>query len=86
MTNPIVTFNTRKYEMAHGKKPKGYGLWCFDVNGCGMHLSSQNSLSMQMQATGTLTDAKRKVKREIAGMAKANYGVVAKYVNVDILS
>ena len=28
-----ATFDTSKYEHAHGKKPRGYGLWCFSCRG-----------------------------------------------------
>ena len=26
-----MTINTRQYELAHGKRPKGWGWWSFDV-------------------------------------------------------
>ena len=84
MKNPTVRFSTRKYEAVHGRKPRGYGLYVFDVKGCGYSYSEQYGVGMQMRATGTLTEAKREVKREIAGMAKANYGVIARNVYVDL--
>lgn len=27
------TFDTSEYERSHGKKPRGYGLWCFSCRG-----------------------------------------------------
>ena len=85
MTNPVVSFSSRDYERSHGRAPRGRGLWVFDVEGCGLHVSSQNGLGMRMHASGTLTEAKAEVRREIKGWAKAGYGVVASQVYVDVL-
>ena len=43
-------FNTMPYQRVHGKAPKGCGLWIFDIEGT------------IFEASGTLTEAKRKVK------------------------
>ena len=85
MTNPVVSFSSRDYERSHGRAPRGRGLWVFDVKGCGMHLSSQYSLGVRMHVSGTLTEAKARVRREIKGWAKAGYGVVPRHVDVDVL-
>lgn len=28
-----VRVSTRNYEWAHGRKPRGYGFWCFTIDG-----------------------------------------------------
>lgn len=54
--------NTRRYVAAHGVEPKGFGAWWFEItfsNGRGAYSSEQ------VQATGTLTDAKRSATRQL---------------------
>ena len=31
MTTPRVEFSTREYEFSHGRRPRGYGYWAFEI-------------------------------------------------------
>ena len=31
MKNTKIEFNTRSYVMSHGREPRGYGSWAFDL-------------------------------------------------------
>lgn len=53
-----MTINTTQYQFAHGKKPRGYGLWIFDLRVGGE--------TRQFSATGNYGDAVRKVKAQVA--------------------
>lgn len=33
MTNQTVLFDTRDFELAHGKRPRGFGSWAFSFDG-----------------------------------------------------
>lgn len=33
MKNTKIEFNTRSYLLSHGRQPKGYGSWAFDLGG-----------------------------------------------------
>lgn len=33
MKNTKIEFNTRSYLLSHGRRPKGYGSWAFDLGG-----------------------------------------------------
>ena len=46
----MTKFSTTEYEAAHGRKPKGRGLWIFRDQATGKYLWSGN---------GTLTQAKK---------------------------
>lgn len=48
-----ITFTTREYEASHGKKPRGRGVWWFDIDG------------NEFQAYGTLTEAKKQCVKHI---------------------
>lgn len=49
-----IVFNTRRYELAHGRKPKGFGCWAFIVPA-----HSRDEIIWISQAT--LTDCKRRL-------------------------
>jgi hypothetical protein len=36
MKNTKIEFNTRSYVMSHGREPRGYGSWAFDLGGRGV--------------------------------------------------
>lgn len=54
-------FNTMPYQRVHGKTPKGRGLWMFDVE------------DTVLEASGTLTEAKRKVKEMVLAAMPRSY-------------
>jgi hypothetical protein len=45
-----VTVETNEFVRAHGKEPKGFGLWAFEIAGVQHHF------------TGTFSEAKRKAR------------------------
>ena len=46
--------NTTEYQFAHGKKPKGYGFWFFEV-------VLNTGEVFERQSSGTLKDAREQV-------------------------
>ena len=48
-----INFTTREYEASHGKKPRGRGVWWFDIDG------------YEFEAYGTLTEAKNQCVKHI---------------------
>ena len=53
----IINFTTREYEAIHGRKPRGRGLWWFEIQ------------DEEFQAYGTLTEAKKTCREHIKKMA-----------------
>lgn len=47
-----ATYDTSKYERSHGKKPRGYGLWCFSFRAARV-----------VAFTATYSEAKKLVKQ-----------------------
>ena len=64
-----INFMTREYEASHGKKPRGKGLWWFEIQ------------DEEFQAYGTLTEAKKACREHIKQMAPKQYTDTV-YVNV----
>jgi len=57
--------NTLKYEASHGKKPRGYGLWFFEI------LATDNRgayLTETIDQYGTLTEAKSLAVKSLKSM------------------
>lgn len=54
--SPMIEINTRNYERVHGCKPKGYGLWYFQLPG-GVYLAYPGSYRCAHRAA--VTDARR---------------------------
>jgi hypothetical protein len=52
----MIEINTRNYERVHGCKPKGYGLWYFQLPG-GVYLAYPGSYRAAHRAA--VTDARR---------------------------
>ena len=48
-----IEFTTRDYEASHGRKPRGRGLWLFDIDG------------NEFLVYGTLTEAKKQCRQHI---------------------
>jgi len=70
--------NTLKYEFAHGKKPRGNGLWMFEIlatDGQGAYLTEQ------VQRHGTLGEAKSLAIKSL----KTQCGRVKSIVEVTVL-
>ncbi len=67
--------NTLKYEASHGKKPRGYGLWFFEI------LATDDRgayLTETIDRYGTLTEAKRlaiKSLKSTVGRVKTICGI-----------
>lgn len=54
-----VVFNTRKFETAHGKSPRGYGSWAF----CPAQFYGRSDESAHIQwFTGNYSDAKKSAR------------------------
>ena len=70
--------NTLKYESAHGKKPRGSGLWAFEI------LATDNRgayLTETIERHGSLTEAKRLAVKRLKGMV----GRVKAIVEITVL-
>lgn len=65
-----IEFSNREYIFEHGHAPKGFGHWYFTFEGMGRWES------------GTLTEAKKKVREYIKQVAPADY-VGTVYVNIE---
>jgi len=64
-----IEFSTREYERSHMRMPKGTGAWLFRCEG------------HELEAWGTLTEAKKKVREQIKEIAPKDYkGVVTCYI------
>lgn len=48
-----IEFTTRDYEASHGRRPRGKGIWWFDIEG------------FEFQSFGTLTEAKKECRKKI---------------------
>lgn len=57
-----IEFITSKYEFAHGRKPKGYGLWFFEIT-CWQG-SWSHTQTVEVSATGTLSVAKKEAMQK----------------------
>jgi hypothetical protein len=57
-------FNTRKFEGSYGRKPRGWGVWAFEVEG--FELFTPHSM--------IYTEAKKWVKNEVTKMAGESTG------------
>ena len=70
--------NTLKYEAAHGKKPRGYGLWFFEI------LATDDRgayLTETIDRYGTLSEAKRRAVSSLKSMV----GRVKTIVEITVL-
>lgn len=54
--------NTERFEMSHGTKPRGFGLWFFDVV---VDVRGTRTIIREVSATGNFTEA-RKIAVNIA--------------------
>ena len=70
--------NTEQFQFAHGHKPRGYGLWSFDL-----HFTDGNGRysSETVAATGTLAEARQLARKQV----KATVGGARQLVEVDVL-
>jgi 1,4-alpha-glucan branching enzyme len=50
--------HTGRFEASHGKKPRGKGIWTFELSG------SFRGIPTEFQATGTYTEARKEVAKE----------------------
>ena len=70
--------NTDAFEASHGSKPKGSGLWWFEIfatDGQGSYLTEEHS------GSGTLNEAKVQAVRSL----KSSCGRVTKIVEIIVL-
>jgi len=65
-----IEFTDREYRFEHGHAPKGRGWWFFKFEG------------HEFEATGTLTEAKKKCREHIREIAPKDY-VGTVYVNIE---
>ena len=64
-----IEFSNRKYEQSHMKAPKGTGLWIFECEG------------HELEAWGTLIEAKKQVREQIKALAPKDFsGTVVAYI------
>lgn len=56
-------FNTRDFRFSHGKEPRGFGSWAFEIEG---H-------ELVWAPTSTFTDAKKWARAEAKKMAPAGF-------------
>ncbi len=70
--------NTEQFQFAHGHKPRGWGLWYFDL-----HFTDGNGRysSQTVSATGTLAEARQRAWKDV----KATVGGARQLVEVDVL-
>ncbi len=70
--------NTEQFQFAHGHKPRGWGLWYFDL-----HFTDGNGRysSQTASATGTLAEARQRAWKGV----KATVGGARQLVEVDVL-
>ena len=77
MANKIqVEFNTREYEMSHGKVPRGRGGWAFSES-----RNPQPEQILWSSSNSTLAEAKKEVKARLAAMTP----LVSEFVQLYIL-
>lgn len=64
-----IEFSNRKYERSHMRAPKGTGSWIFECEG------------YELEAWGTLTEAKKQARERIKALAPQDYkGTVVAYI------
>ena len=64
-----IEFSNSKYERSHMTAPKGTGMWIFECEG------------YELEAWGTLTEAKKQVRNQIKALAPQDYkGTVVAYI------
>jgi hypothetical protein len=70
--------NTEQFEYVNGHKPRGWGLWYFDL-----HFTDGNGRfsSETVAATGTLAEARQVAWKQV----KATVGGARQLVEVDVL-
>ena len=70
--------NTEQFQFAHGHKPRGFGLWHFDL-----HFTDGNGRfsSQVASATGTLAEARQAAWKQV----RATVGGARQLVEVDVL-
>lgn len=61
-----IRFDSRRYEISHFAKPRGYGYWIFQID------DPIASGKIDFSATGTLRAAKEEVSKYIRQMFEAN--------------
>lgn len=59
-----IELETREYQFAHGKKPRGTGLWAFKI--LNTYPSATFKLDGLFWFNGTLSEAKLDLKKKIA--------------------
>ena len=68
-----IEFNTRYYEMNHGRAPRGVGQWAFGE-------TKDTPIEQVLWAHGSLTEAKREIKNRLAAMTPPPSGFIMLYV------
>ncbi len=57
-----MTTDTTKYEFSHGRKPKGYGRWAFEVTG----IDGQGAYTTEKYfISGKMSDARKEAARRL---------------------
>jgi hypothetical protein len=59
----MFTFNTSGYKSMHGRAPKGYGLWWFEINGA------------RTTQQGTYGVAKKRIVQRLKGQGIKNASI-----------
>ena len=84
-----VTIETSNYEAAHGKTPRGWGMWGFDhsfeIEGRGWTTLSNADSDGFVWVTGTYTEAKKEVVKMVRQEAKEIGGKLVS-IFVEVLS
>lgn len=62
-----VKFDSQDFELAHGKKPKGFGLWFFEAT-MDDHCGSFSGLG-KFEVSGTFSEAKKAAKEHFCSEA-----------------
>jgi len=73
-----MKINTTEYEFSHGKKPRGYGLWVFEVTGTDGNGAYTNEI---YSISGKMGDA----RKEAASRLLHDCGAVKEITEVKIL-
>ena len=69
---------TTQFEASHGRKPRGFGNWFFEVVGTD---GNGSFLTVTVEASGRFTEAKSRAVREF----KRDCGQVETVVSVEVL-
>lgn len=76
-----TTFDSDNFVNAHGREPKGRGMWAFSIDGTDGH-GRWTSLEACAFFTGTLTEGKRQAKEHGKQLAAGVGGIRELYIRV----